>query len=111
MKRIILLTALCLAGLAGTASAASQPLPEQGLMVAQTNTTPPANPPTLVQQRDDRIQRNTAARTDNRIERREDAANAAGKPGLDQGIQRRNDRRENRRDELRTGEPAQPQPQ
>jgi hypothetical protein len=106
LKRIILLTSLCLAGVSGAAMADSP-----SLMVAQSDTMTPADQSTLAQQRADRIQRNTAARTDNRIERREDAANAVGAPGLDRGIERRNDRRENRRDELRTGQPAQPQQQ
>jgi hypothetical protein len=107
LKRIILVTSLCLAGLSGAAMAGSQ----SSLMVAQSDTTAPAEQMTPAEQRDSRIQNNTAARTDNRVQRREDAAGALGAPGLDRGIQRRNDRRENRRDTLRTGEPAQPQAQ
>lgn len=109
MKRIILLTSLCLAS--ASASVLAAPAAPEGLLVDQSDTTPPDMQPTLPQQRDERIQQNTERRTTNREQRREGAANAAGMPGLDRGIQRRNERRENRRDELRTGQPAQPPPQ
>jgi hypothetical protein len=81
MKRTIIMATLFIAG---------------GLALTAANT---------ACRRDERINRNTEIRTDNRVERRENAAEAIGAPGLDEGIERRNERRKDRRIELRTGQP------
>jgi hypothetical protein len=101
MKRTIIMATLFLAG--GLAQAA----PERGTPASATSVQLAENetPTTASEDRTNRINQNTKARTDNRVRRRERAANAIGAPGLDKGIERRNERRENRRIELRTGQP------